>query len=203
MSEALKVEAWRREWAGDDSDLGHWIYVEDASELDTDGPWQKLADHTTATAQIAQRDREVEELRAKVASLRQAYWDARAAMGFDNDGDPTPAALLSPMEDLMRQDAESQREDYQSALRELAAAEAQVAQLRADAERKDEAMEKLRQWALAYPLSVFPEPDFAKAHEVLSAAGMTIDSISASNMRHVITQVVKILDAAIDSVREG
>lgn len=64
-------------------------------------------------------------------------------------------------------------------------------------ERMSEALEKIAQWARAYPLSVFPEPDFARAHEVLSAAGMTLDAISASNMRHVITQVQAIVDAAM------
>lgn len=68
---------------------------------------------------------------------------------------------------------------------------------RADAERMEDALEQIKQWAQAYPLSVFQEPDFAKAHELLKAGGMTLDAISASNMRHVITQVQKIVDAAI------
>jgi len=53
---------------------------------------------------------------------------------------------------------------------------------------------KLRQWAKAYPLDVFPEPDFKKAAEVLKDNGMTLDSISASNMRHVIEGVNRILN---------
>ena len=56
----------------------------------------------------------------------------------------------------------------------------------------EEALHQIHQWAKAYPLDVFPEPDFKKAREVLEAAGMTLDAISASNMRHVITQVEKI-----------
>jgi hypothetical protein len=62
---------------------------------------------------------------------------------------------------------------------------------------RGDALEKLQQWADAYPLSVFPEPDLKRAHEVLSAAGMTLDAISASNMRHVITQTKTIVDAAL------
>lgn len=59
-------------------------------------------------------------------------------------------------------------------------------------ERLENAMHQIEAWAKAYPLAVFPEPDWVKAHEVLQAAGMTIDAISASNMRHVIIRVVEI-----------
>ena len=50
------------------------------------------------------------------------------------------------------------------------------------------------QWANAYPLSVFPEPDLEKAHELLQAEGMTLDAISANAMRHVLKGVVGIAE---------
>lgn len=53
----------------------------------------------------------------KVAELRQAYWEARAIMGFDNDGNPTPDALVYPsLPDLMKRDAMEMRGDYDAAL---------------------------------------------------------------------------------------
>ena len=58
---------------------------------------------------------------------------------------------------------------------------------------RGDALEKLEQWARAYPLSVFPEPDMKRAHELLTAGGITLDSVSASNMRHVIEQTKKIV----------
>lgn len=64
-------------------------------------------------------------------------------------------------------------------------------------EHYDDLFEQIKGWCEAYPISVFPEPDFGKAHEVLKANGMTLDAISASNMKHVITQVQKMIDAAI------
>lgn len=64
-------------------------------------------------------------------------------------------------------------------------------------EHYDDLFEQIKNWCEAYPISVFPEPDFGKAHEVLKANGMTLDAISASNMKHVITQVQKMIDAAI------
>lgn len=64
---------------------------------------------------------------AEVAALKQAYWEARAILGFDNDGDPTPAALTFPtIPDLMRRDAAEFRKDYDEACDALAAANARA-----------------------------------------------------------------------------
>ncbi len=63
-----------------------------------------------------------------------------------------------------------------------------------DVEEIKEKLHKIRQWCDAYPLDVFPEPDLKKAADVLKANGITIDTISASNMRHVLNGVKKILD---------
>lgn len=60
-----------------------------------------------------------------------------------------------------------------------------------------EVLQEINEWAKAYPITIFPEPDFNKAHEVLTENGMTLDAISASNMRHVLTQVEKMVSAAI------
>jgi hypothetical protein len=64
-------------------------------------------------------------------------------------------------------------------------------------EHYDDLFAHIQGWCEAYPIAAFPEPDFKKAHEVLTANGMTLDAISASNMKHVITQVQKMIDAAI------
>lgn len=49
--------------------------------------------------------------------------------------------------------------------------------------------EWVEQWATAYPVDVFPEPDMSRVRDVLTAAGLSLDQVSASNMRHVITRV--------------
>ena len=64
-------------------------------------------------------------------------------------------------------------------------------------ERLEDGFEKIAQWAKAYPLDVFPEPDFEKAAQVLKDAGLTLDGISASNMRHVIEGVGEIAKEAL------
>jgi hypothetical protein len=51
-------------------------------------------------------------------------------------------------------------------------------------------------------LEVFPElsrEDWARVAEVLKAAGLSLDRVSASNMRHVITRVGDIARTAVTS----
>jgi len=55
-------------------------------------------------------------------------------------------------------------------------------------------MYKIKTWIDAYPVKIFSEPDFEKAHKVLTQHGMTLDSIAASNMRHVLDGLKKIID---------
>lgn len=79
----------------------------------------------------------------------------------------------------------------------------QIRLLNAQAERfergwylRGDALEKLRDWADAYPVAVFPEiteEEWKRAAEVLNAAGLSLDRISASNMRHVLSQTRKIV----------
>jgi hypothetical protein len=61
------------------------------------------------------------------------------------------------------------------------------------------ALQRIEQWSDAYPLDMFPEPDLKKAAEVLKANGMTLDSISASCMRHVVEGVGKIAREALET----
>jgi len=65
-----------------------------------------------------------------------------------------------------------------------------------------EALRQISEWAKAYPLDVFPEPDLKRAHEVLEAAGLSLGAISAHAMRHVLNGVQKIAAAAIDKAKE-
>jgi len=66
----------------------------------------------------------------------------------------------------------------------------------------EDALQEIKQWGEAYPLEVFPEPDFVKARELLTAGGQTLDAISAHNMRHVVTRVSEIARKALDEGKE-
>ena len=59
-------------------------------------------------------------------------------------------------------------------------------------DRMEAHLEAISAWGDAYPLVVFPEPDFKKVRELLEAGGITLDCVSASNMRHVVEGVAKI-----------
>lgn len=72
-----------------------------------------------------------------------------------------------------------------------------VKELEAEIERLQDLFRRLQTWRKAYPLKIFPKPDLKKAHEVLKSAGMTLDAISADNMRHVLDGIKDIIDEAL------
>jgi hypothetical protein len=65
------------------------------------------------------------------------------------------------------------------------------------ADKAEEALWRIEQWSQAYPLEVFPEPDLSLARRGLEAVGITMDAVSASNMRHVVEGVGKIARDAL------
>lgn len=60
-----------------------------------------------------------------------------------------------------------------------------------------EALHRIAAWAEAYPIDVFPEPDWEKARELLKAGGITIDAVVAHVARHVVEGVGKIARDAL------
>ena len=70
----------------------------------------------------------------------------------------------------------------------------EFARLEVECDALKDKLEEIVQWANAYPVSVFPEPDFTKARELLEAGGMTLDAVSASNMRHVLRGILEIIE---------
>jgi hypothetical protein len=63
--------------------------------------------------------------------------------------------------------------------------------------RLETALRRLVQWSEAYPLDLFPEPNWKRAQQALEAAGITLDGISASCMRHVVEGVGRIAREAL------
>ena len=55
-------------------------------------------------------------------------------------------------------------------------------------------LDSIKAWCRAYPVAAFPEPDWNKAHAVLRAQGLSLDAISASNMRHICDGIVRIIE---------
>lgn len=49
-----------------------------------------------------------------------------------------------------------------------------------------EKIEQIKKWVKAYPVEVFPEPDFNLAARALANAGINLDAITASNYRYIL-----------------
>jgi hypothetical protein len=65
-------------------------------------------------------------------------------------------------------------------------------------ETLEAALEEIESWSRAYPLKIFPEPDWKHATELLEAGGITMDAVSAHCMRHVVEGVGEIARAALE-----
>ena len=57
-------------------------------------------------------------------------------------------------------------------------------------------------WADAYPVSIFPEPDLGAARKALEKAGLSLDGVAASCMRHVVDKVAQVAQEALDAARK-
>jgi hypothetical protein len=83
------------------------------------------------------------------------------------------------------------------------ALEEDAVQLRERLAKAVEAHQRIVQWADAYPLAVFPEPDFKAVQQALSAAGLSLDAVSASNMRHAVKGAGNISRAVLAEIEGG
>ena len=62
------------------------------------------------------------------------------------------------------------------------------------------ALKRLENWTEAYPLEIFPEPDFIKVKEALHEKGLSLDQVSASNMRYVVSKINDIVKDALNEI---
>jgi len=67
----------------------------------------------------------------------------------------------------------------------------EIEQLRAENELLQETLDNLVKWSEAYPTTIFPEPDYEKARELLKASGITLDAVSASVIRHALANIIR------------
>jgi len=56
----------------------------------------------------------------------------------------------------------------------------------------EETMQKIQQWCDAYPANRFIEPDWEEVKKLLGSSLLT--QVSASNMRHVVDGISKLID---------
>lgn len=70
----------------------------------------------------------------------------------------------------------------------------------------EEALQRIIQWAEAYPTDIFHEPsaeESHKAHKLLTANGMTLDAFSASMGRHCLKGIGDIARGVVGSPKHG
>lgn len=73
--------------------------------------------------------------------------------------------------------------------------QAEVDRLTVSNDQLEAAFSQITSWCKAYPIEVFTEPDWEEVKEKLGSTLLT--RVSGSNMRHVVTGIQKIIDAAL------
>jgi len=58
----------------------------------------------------------------------------------------------------------------------------------------EEKLEQIKNWCKAYPVKIFPEPDFKVVREALRPHNISLAAVSASNMRYVLKGIQEIID---------
>ena len=66
-------------------------------------------------------------------------------------------------------------------------------------DRMKETLAEIQEWAKAYPIEVFPEPDLAAAHQALQAAGMSLDQVSAQVARIILGKIIAKVEKALEA----
>jgi len=85
---------------------------------------------------------------------------------------------------------------------ELATMRAAVEEAQEREEAINEAITQITDWKdKAYPLDIFPEPDLKRTRELLKAGGMSLDVVSASNIRFALKRACEILAAALERLK--
>ena len=81
--------------------------------------------------------------------------------------------------------------ELQARIETLAYCVETTAELQARIETLEDALQCIVQWSDAYPPNVFTEPDWKHVHALLEAGGISLDAVSASNMRHAVGGIGK------------
>ena len=67
----------------------------------------------------------------------------------------------------------------------------------AEREKYDALFGEIKEWSEAYPETIFPTPDWEKVRDALEMNGLTLDSVSAANTRHVLNRIQEMADKTI------
>jgi chromosome segregation ATPase len=98
---------WRREWQGDDSDLGAFVHADNEGELDEHGPWEALyseQDVRDLQSALSAAQGEVERLKVDLADAQKTIVECgfgRAAQALATERERREA-MQSALKELVR-----------------------------------------------------------------------------------------------------
>jgi hypothetical protein len=129
---------------------------------------------------------------------RRLYWSVIMSFGIDSsisfvmDG--------NKLVDVIRHDDNADKKPLDTVEEEVYRIFHAYDTLKKSRDKLVEVMHRIDNWAKAYPLKVFPEltqDNWKQAAEVLKANGLSLDRLSASNMRHVLDEIKEDVKQAI------
>ncbi len=77
---------------------------------------------------------------------------------------------------------------------EIEADNRNVADLMDQVDKQGAVLDSIRSWCKAYPLTVFPKPDYTICGPALKEVGQTVDAISADCQRHLLETISKMIN---------
>jgi len=101
-------------------------------------------------------------------------------------------AERSYAEDIAREAERALSDSMTLYLLAIEVKDAEIARLREENERLNDIQHEIDNWCKAYPIEVFPEPDFDKVRELLGPG--LLSGVSASCMRHITEGIRGIID---------
>ena len=159
-------------------------------------PWIGLV----PAASLAAARAEIERLKALMG--RQGRQAQASIKGAKDIAESLAAPEARAAQAVAEQDAKSIGEANAILTAELEALKAKRQALSYERDGMLETLEEIKRWTESYPLTVFAEltdEEWQKVGEALMSIGVSLDRVSASNMRHVISGVRKIVDAAMSA----
>lgn len=69
-----------------------------------------------------------------------------------------------------------------------------IAEIEEKIEILKDKLKKIKDWCEAYPIEQFPEPDLEAVKKVLEEAGLSFGAVTASNVRHVLEGIKRIIE---------
>jgi hypothetical protein len=170
------------------------------------GQWRdcvSMRDHGDRFDVATWQTRPIEDaLRADLAAAKAEYLSAAqlvAEMHAAAVGHAT-GPVRGLVEDVLdiRDELVGARVEISGMQAELQQAREELIKEQCENERLSDAMLKIEAWSNAYPVDVFPEPDFERVQDLLKAGGQSLSCVSASNMRHVVKGVGEIARSALN-----